>query len=62
MSAPARDTWFLDYREIVWFVEYLAEVGWTGREIAHVVAKPRSYTTEYLAARASAPLETEPGL
>lgn len=52
-----------DYSNIVSLVEYLAEMGWSGREIAHVVAKPGAYSDEYeLMVAGLACCETEPGL
>lgn len=56
------DTWWLSHPNLVLLVDYLAEVGWGGREIAEVVRKPWQYSEEFTAARTGAPIELEPGL
>jgi hypothetical protein len=64
MTYPAinRD-WYRVPGNLSWLVDYLAEVGWTGREIAALVRNPGAYSSEYARARTGAvTTETEPGL
>lgn len=44
---PSFDDWWINYDNIIILIDYLADMEWSGKEIADVVEKPWHFTTEY---------------
>lgn len=51
---PDEIPWWAQHDSLVLMVDYLAEEGWTGKEIADVVRKPWAFEDEYWAATTEA--------